>query len=237
MKQLWGSLSFERLRTSRLLLWFLNDHFHWLGRNFRFSTADGDIRPLCYSPFPTECVVCYIWYPHDIIWCTENPTLFKSAMRTSSPFGNENQLCVCGACLPPQAACFISAEQRPCRQLCVCCWLGVLTVEGNGCFIVLRLLRLLQVQQCRCKQGVVDKVFHVMFLTLLLGFCTHLVGHILPEVGKEGCLIQRTWKCWGFFLFCSGKFNFEQETALCAENWSAMTEEELEVCYLSKMAM
>lgn len=53
-------------------------------------------------------------------------------------------------------------------------------MEGNGCLVVLSLLCLLQVQQGGGKQGVVDEMFHVVLLTLLLGFGAHLVGHVLP---------------------------------------------------------
>lgn len=66
------------------------------------------------------------------------------------------------------------------------CRAGILTVEGNGSLVVLSLLCLLQVQQGGCKQGVVDEVFHVVLLTLLLGFGAHLVGHVLPGAGRGG---------------------------------------------------
>lgn len=79
-------------------------------------------------------------------------------------------------------------------------WAGLLTLEGNGCFVVLCLLCLLQVQQGGCKEGVVDEVFHVMLLTLLLGLGTHLVGYILPEVEREGGLMRRKWKCGGLIV-------------------------------------
>lgn len=61
-------------------------------------------------------------------------------------------------------------------------------MEGNGCLVVLSLLCLFQVQQGGGKQGVVDEVFHVVLLTLLLGFGAHLVGHVLPGVGEKGRL-------------------------------------------------
>lgn len=71
-----------------------NDRFYWSGRNFWFSAADVCIRPLCSFPFPTEFVVIYIWYSNDLVRCTENPTPFKLAIKTSSPFGNESELYV-----------------------------------------------------------------------------------------------------------------------------------------------
>ena len=42
------------------------------------------------------------------------------------------------------------------------------------------LLRLLQVQQGRCEQRVIDEMVHIVLLTLLFGLGTHLIGYTLP---------------------------------------------------------
>lgn len=65
-------------------------------------------------------------------------------------------------------------------------------MEGNGCLVVLSLLCLLQVQQGGGKQGVVDEMFHVVLLTLLLGFGAHLVGHVLPGAERGRLHVSKT---------------------------------------------
>lgn len=112
-------------------------------------------------------------------------TFSKPVIRTGYPFGNESQQHLW--CLSfPELLIPALAEQGPRREAPCECRAGILTVEGNGSLVVLSLLCLLQVQQGGCKQGVVDEVFHVVLLTLLLGFGAHLVGHVLPGAGRGG---------------------------------------------------
>lgn len=55
-------------------------------------------------------------------------------------------------------------------------------MKWNGCISSFCLLRLLQVQQGRCKQRVIDEMLHIVLLTLFLGLGAHLIGYILPRI-------------------------------------------------------
>lgn len=142
----------------------------WLWRNF--------LRPLLFPAFSNGTG------SQELIQHKENPTpdtLQSQFSEQVIPLGMKANR-ICGAC--PSQSCRSQpwqsrAAPRECRA-------GILTVEGNGCLVVLSLLCLLQVQQGGGKQGVVDEVFHVVLLTLLLGFGAHLVGHVLPATGRGG---------------------------------------------------
>lgn len=54
-------------------------------------------------------------------------------------------------------------------------------MKWNGRVSSFCLLCLLQVQQGRCKQRVVDEMLHIVLFTLLLGLGTHLISYILPR--------------------------------------------------------
>lgn len=75
----------------------------------------------------------------------------------------------------------------------------VLTMKRNGCVCSFCLFCLFQVQQGRCKQRVIDEMLHIVLLTLFLGLGAHLIGNILPRVGRK------RQKEVTLSFFCSGQ--------------------------------
>ena len=55
-------------------------------------------------------------------------------------------------------------------------------MKWNGCVSSFCLLCLLQVQQGRWEERVIEEMVHIVLLTLLLGLGAHLIGYILPRV-------------------------------------------------------